>query len=107
MNKEIEPLSDAQIKRIVKNIVTACQDISKLNKTGYSFIYLASGFIAHNDIHGFIHHYDSEGVLRNDILHFQSRNQWGNFKLDEPNYLYYKSKQKCYNLICEKLESIG
>lgn len=107
MNKEIEPLTDAQIKRIVNNVVAACKDISKLNKTGYGFIYLASGFIAHYDIHGFIHHYHSEGKLRNAILHFQSRNQWENFRLGEPNYAYYKSKQRCYNLICDQLENIA
>lgn len=100
----IIPLTDNQIKRIVNNIVAACKDITKLNKTGYNFIYLASRFIAHYDLHGFIAHYSDEGNdLKTDILQAQSANQWNNFRPGEQNYEYYMSKKRCYNAIVDKL----
>ena len=98
----IEPLTDRQKSLIVNNVVKACQDIRKLNKTGYNFLYLASGFIAHYNLHGFIDHY-SYRDLTTDILKNASQNQWNNFREGDQNYSYYKSKQEIYNRIISKL----
>ena len=53
----LTPLSKRQQDLIVSNVVKACKDITLLNKTGYNFLYLASGFIAHYNLHGFIDFY--------------------------------------------------
>ena len=50
----LAPLTERQKVLIVSNVVKACKDITLLNKTGYNFLYLASGFIAHYNLHGFI-----------------------------------------------------
>ncbi len=68
-----------QKTRIVNNIVRACKDPSKLNKQGYNFLYLASGFIAHYNLHGFISYYSDCNKLMSDILANQRYNQWHNF----------------------------
>jgi len=94
--------SEKQCTLIVNNIVKACKDISKLNKTGYNFIYLASGFIAHYDLYGFINYY-KRASLREDILAFQSQNQWKNFHLGEKDYEYQMQKKDIYNRICEQI----
>ena len=98
----IEPLTERQQTLIVNNVVRACEDIEKLNKTGYNYIYLCSGFIAHYNLCGFRDTY-SDGSLRSDILKHQSSNQWNNFSPGEENYDYYKSKAQVYNQIVEKL----
>lgn len=87
---------------IVKNLVAACKDIKKLNRKGYGFIYLASGFIAHYDLHGFIDYYSDES-LRADILENQQNNQWRNFRPGEKDYEYYMSKRDIYNRVCEAI----
>lgn len=104
-NKPLTPLTSRQITLIVNNVVAACSGITKLNKNGYNFLYLASGFIAHYDLHGFIDYYTDES-LREDILQFQSRNQWDNFSPKDRDYDYYMSKKNCYNKICERLNTI-
>jgi len=98
----LKPITDTQKKRIVNNVVKACKNISKLNKTGYGFIYLASGFIAHYDLHGFISVYE-DNDLKQDILNNKSSNQWNNFSPGEQNYEYYMSKKEIYNEICDKI----
>lgn len=98
----LELISEKQVTLIVDNIVKACKDINKLNKTGYNFIYLASGFITHYDICGFIDHY-SFYSLKTDILEFKIQNQWNNFHPGEKDYEYYMQKKKIYNMICEKI----
>jgi hypothetical protein len=92
-----------QQKNIVNNLVAACRDIKKLNKTGYGFIYLASGFIAHYNLNGFIDYYTHESNLRNAILSNQRNNQWANFSPSDKNYAYYMSKRDIYNAVCEKI----
>jgi len=47
------PLTQRQKQLIAKNILAACKDITKLNKTGYDFINVANGFIAHYDLQGY------------------------------------------------------
>ena len=102
------PLTDKQKTLIVNNVVKACTDINKLSKTGYKFLYLANGFIAHYDINGFKSHYDDEGFftqanLTEEILRNARFNQWDNFTPDDKNYSYYMSKKEVYNRIVEKL----
>lgn len=104
----IKPLTERQKSLIVNNVVKACKDIKQLNKTGYKFLYLASGFIAHYDINGFKAYYDDEGFftqanLAQEILRNALHNQWHNFKPSDPNYEYYMSKKDVYNRIVDKL----
>ena len=57
-------------KNILNNItnVFKSKDINKLNGSGYHYLYLLSGFIAHYDINGFKSHYTDLRTLINDIL---------------------------------------
>ena len=95
----MKPLTDIQQTRIVNNVTAACRDISKLNSTGYNFLYLASGFIAHYDINGFKAHYSEPGSLQADIEANARANQWHNFRKGEPHADYYHSKRDTYNAI--------
>jgi len=81
-----------------KNVLAACKDITKLNKRGYDFLYLASGFIAHYNIDGFKAYY-SEHSLQADIERNAKANQWNNFRNGESNADYYHAKRDCYNMI--------
>lgn len=99
---DIAPLTERQKTLIVSNVVKACKNIKDLNKTGYNFLYLASGFIAHNNVHGFISFYEDYD-LKHDILKNAMFNQWGNFREGEKHYDYYMSKKDVYNRIVEKL----
>jgi hypothetical protein len=101
----IEPLTTKQQDLIVKNVVAACKDIEKLNGTGYGFVYLASGFIAHYNINGFKAFY-SDADLKRDILRNQKYNQWNNFTEKDSDYAYYMTKKSVYNRICEQLKGI-
>ena len=100
----MDAITEKQKSLIVNNIVKACDDIEKLNGTGYKFIYLACGFIAHYNIHGFKAHY-SEYDLTRDILSNARSNQFDNFKPGDQNYHYYKSKTDIYNKIVDKLSN--
>ena len=95
-------LTERQKTLIINNVVAACKDISKLNKQGYNFLYLANGFIAHYDRYGFMAHY-SDGSLREDLKTNQRYNQWDNFKPDHPSYEYYMEKKEMYNKILERI----
>lgn len=92
------PLTQRQKQLIAKNVLAACKDINKLNKTGYNFLYLASGFIAHYDLEGFKAYY-SEHSLQDDIERNARMNQWSNFRPGERDYDYYMAKRDCYNMI--------
>lgn len=98
------PLTEKQKSLIVNNIVKACSDIEKLNGTGYKFIYLASGFIAHYNISGFKDHY-SRYDLETDIVKNLQSNLYNNFKEGDKNYHYYKSKADVYRQIVDKLSN--
>ena len=99
----LTPLTERQKSLIVNNVVAACKDINKLNKTGYKFISLASGFIAHYDLYGFIDFYSHSVSLRNDIIGFANSNQWKNFRPGERDYDYYMSKADVYNRILAEI----
>jgi hypothetical protein len=98
----IEPLTDRQKSLIVNNVVKACSNINALNKTGYKFIYLANGFIAHYNLGGFVDYYKYHD-LKSDILVNAQSNQWDNFSPSDQNYQYYMSKKDVYNRIIRKL----
>lgn len=99
------PLTEKQRRTICKNVVDAAKDIKKLNKNGYDFLYLASGFIAHYNIHGFKEHYE-EHSLRKDILLFERQNEWKNFSPGDQNYAYYMAKADVYKRICESIRML-
>ena len=95
----LKPITKAQQTRIVNNVVAACRDIEKLNSTGYNFLYLASGFIAHYNLAGFKAHYSEPGSLQRDIENNARANQWHNFRPGERDADYYHSKRDTYNAI--------
>ena len=101
----LQPITERQKTLIVNNVVAAVKDITKLNSTGYKYLYLCSGFIAHYDRYGFISHY-SRGNLLSDILENQRNNKWSNFRPGDRDYDYYKSKADVYAQIVEKLVDI-
>lgn len=96
------PLTERQKTLIVNNIIKATKDIKKLNKTGYNFIYLASGFIAHYSLFGFIEHY-SQYDLKQDIIRNKDFNMWRNFTPQDRDYEYYQSKADVYKRILAKI----
>lgn len=98
----LTPLTEQQKSLIINNIVAACKNIKKLNGTGYKFINLASGFIAHYNIDGFRDFY-TDYSLREDILANKPANMWSNFRPGEQNYEYYMSKADVYKRILAKL----
>jgi hypothetical protein len=98
----LTPLTERQKTLIVSNIVKACKNIDNLNRTGYKFISLASGFIAHYDLYGFISSYTGESLKR-DIISYAGQNQWKNFRPGEQNYEYYMSKADVYNRILAEI----
>lgn len=99
----IQLKTDRQCKLIINNIVKACDNIDKLNGTGYNFIYLASGFIAHYNLQGFKYEFSKES-LKDTILLFKNQNQWDNFRPSDDNYAYYMQRKEIYNAICNKLK---
>ena len=86
-------LTERQKTLIINNVVAACKDISKLNKQGYKFLYLSSGFIAHYDRYGFMAHYGDRS-LKNALKVNQQFNQWNNFKPGYPDYEYHMQKKE-------------
>lgn len=104
----IEAITEKQKTLIVNNVIKACDDISKLNGTGYKYLYLCCGFIAHYNIHGFKSNYDIVDCgysLADDILANESSNRWLNFSEKDRDYHYYKSKADVYQHICSKLRN--
>ena len=96
------PLTERQKTLIVNNVVKACNNIDNLNKTGYNFLYLASGFIAHYNLYGFIASYTGQSLKR-DIISFAGQNQWNNFRPGERDYDYYMAKKDVYNRILQAI----
>jgi len=96
----MQALTERQKTLIVNNVVKAVKNIDSLNKTGYNFLYLCSGFIAHYDMYGFIANY-SDGTLEQDILSYAGQNQWKNFRPGERDYEYYMAKADVYNRIVQ------
>ena len=100
----MDAITEKQKSLIVNNIVKACDDIEKLNGTGYKFIHLANGFIAHYSINGFKGHYSNYDLTR-DILSNADSNRWNNFREGDKHYHYYKSKADIYKRIVDKLSN--
>ena len=94
----LTPLTQRQQDLIVANVVQAVKDIEALNSTGYNFLYLASGFIAHYSINGFKGHYTTYS-LEKDILDNARSNMWLNFGPGDRDYAYYKSKAEVYQRV--------
>ena len=94
----MQALTERQKTLIVNNVVKSVKNIDNLNKTGYNFLYLCSGFIAHYDMYGFIAEY-SDRSLKQDIISYAGQNQWRNFRPGEQNYEYYSAKADVYNRI--------
>jgi hypothetical protein len=90
---------------IIKNVIAACGNIEKLNKRGYDFLYLCSGFIAHYDIEGFKEYYRDNSLVA-DIEANYAQNQWRNFKEGEKHAAYYHSKRDIYNAILGNLLAV-
>ena len=95
-------LTEKQKTLIVNNVVRAVKNIDSLNRTGYKYLYLCSGFIAHYNLYGFIAHY-SDRSLKQDILSYAGQNQWRNFRPGDTDYEYYQSKADVYARIIEKI----
>ena len=100
----MDAITEKQKSLIVNNIVRACDDIEKLNGTGYKYIYLANGFIAHYNLHGFKCHYSGHDLTR-DILSNADSNRWSNFREGDRDYAYYKSKADMYSRIVAQLRN--
>jgi len=98
----LTPLTERQKTLIVNNVVKSVKNIDALNETGYRFLNLASGFIAHYDINGFIDFY-SYVNLKNDLICFANSNQWKNFRPGERDYEYYMAKADVYNRILAQI----
>ncbi len=98
----MQALTERQKTLIVNNVVKAVKNIDNLNKSGYNFLYLASGFIAHYDMHGFIAEY-SDRSLKHDIVSYAGQNQWKNFHPGERDYDYYMAKADVYNRILAEI----
>ena len=99
----LKPLTERQKTLIANNIVKACDDIEALNSTGYNYLYLCSGFIAHYNLNGFKAYY-REHSLKRDIEANYRQNQWNNFIVGRDNDAeYYHSKRDVYNMVLGKL----
>jgi hypothetical protein len=98
----LTPLTQRQQDLIVSNVVKACKNIDNLNKTGYKFVYLCSGFIAHYDLYGFIASYTGESLKR-DLISYAGQNQWNNFRPGERDYEYMMAKKEVYNRILKEI----
>jgi hypothetical protein len=99
----ITPLTERQKALIVSNVVKAVRNIDSLNRTGYKYLYLCSGFIAHYDLYGFISAYSNPGKLKRDLIDNAGQNQWRNFRPGERDYDYYMSKADVYNRILAQI----
>ena len=96
------PLTERQKALIVSNVVKATKNIDNLSKTGYNFVYLCSGFIAHYDMHGFIASYTGASLKR-DLISYAGQNQWNNFRPGERDYAYMMAKKDVYNRIIAQI----
>jgi hypothetical protein len=101
----MKPLTERQKVLIVNNVVRACNNIDHLNKTGYNFLYLCSGFIAHYSLYGFRAYYNDGPRLSDDIMDRNNfiANMWVNFRPGDPHYEYYAAKADVYRRITKRL----
>jgi hypothetical protein len=101
----MKPIDTKTQALIIKNVIAACGNIEKLNKRGYDFLYLCSGFIAHYDLEGFKAYY-RENSLVADLEANYSQNQWRNFQAGERFADFYHSKRDIYNAILGNLLAV-
>jgi len=96
---ELTPQS--KVNGIISNFrsIFKSGDIAKMNKSGYGYIYLASGYIAHYNMYGFIDAYEDALTLAKSIVNNVEANKWLNFREGEKNYDYYKQKAEIYKAI--------
>ena len=92
--------TEKQKKLIVNNVVKCINNnnMDLLTKSGYNYLYLCSGFIAHYNRYGFIEYYKRENLLKDILTNFHY-NQWNNFRPNEKDYSYYMEKKEIYNSI--------
>ena len=102
---KLQPLSSEKTNRIVKNVVRACEDITKLAETSYKWLHICSGFIAHFNLDGFKWEYRAPGSLRLAVLRWKNHNQWEHLIGGEDSK-YYEQKRDMYNRICKALEAM-
>ena len=102
----IEPLTQRQQDLIVSNVLKAVEDIEALNRTGYNFLYLCSGFIAHYSINGFKGHYTRYSLEKNLLANARS-NMWSNFGPGDHDYEYYMTKKQVYQRIVAGINSMS
>lgn len=98
----LAPLTEKQKSLIVSNVLKAVNDIEKLSNTGYKFLYLCSGFIAHYNRFGFINAF-SQRSLKQAIIQNANANMWKNFTPNDADYAYYMSKADVYKRILAKI----
>ena len=96
---DLKPANIEQL--IIKNCLAALKDIDKLTFRGYDFLYQASNFIAHYNVHGFKDYYGTGRALALDIVQFQRDNQWRNFGTADKDYEYMMQKKRIYNTIAD------
>lgn len=98
-----------QVQLIVSSVRKVMQtgEIEYLTKAAYNYLYLASGFIAHYNLHGFRDYYSDVENLRRDILINQMHNQWRNFTKHDEDYDYMMQKKSIYNQIVDACQTNG
>lgn len=96
-------LTTSEVNGIVRSVksVFAHDDIGKLTKPAYKFLYLSYSFIAHYNLHGFRFQYQYVPDLAEKIIQNQAMNQWDNFRRGERDYEYYMQKKQIYNQLVE------
>lgn len=99
----LTPMTEKEQDLTVAAVVRAVKDITKLNKRAYNFLYLASGFIAHYDLRGFMTYY-SDTSLRADIVQNANSNRWANFRQADRDYDYYKVEADVYQRIVDAIK---
>ena len=78
----LTPLTERQATLIINNVVSACKDITALNKTGYNFLYLAQGYLyMHLDLLYIFHHNLVHHEPHRFLLDLQHLNIFQNFYL--------------------------
>lgn len=94
----MKPLTPRQKTLIVNSFKTVflTGDIEKLTPAAYKYIYQASGFIAHYNLHGFRDAYREVTLLKQDILRQAESNLWKNFSPQDKDYDYYMEKSAVY-----------
>jgi hypothetical protein len=98
----MKPIDTKTQALIIKNVLAACGDINKLNKRGYDFLHLCSGFLAHYDIERFKEYYREHSLVADLEANYQ-QNQWRNYRTGERFADYYHSKRDIYNAILGNL----